>query len=194
MDCNKVGILIYALRKEKGMTQKELADLMNISDKTISKWERGNGCPDVSLLTELSNILGVHIEKILTGELSVNEFVGGNMKNARFYICRSCGNLSVCTGNAEVSCCGRRLEEQKPQKASEEQRLHVEEIENEWYITGDCPMTKEDYIAFAVFATGGKIQIIKQYPEWNFEIRIPKREHGKLIWYREKDGLLYQLL
>lgn len=41
MDCNKAGKLIYALRQEKGMTQLELANAMNISDRTISKWERG---------------------------------------------------------------------------------------------------------------------------------------------------------
>ena len=50
MDCSKVGNLIYTLRTEKGMTQKALANAMNISDRTISKWERGAGCPDVSLL------------------------------------------------------------------------------------------------------------------------------------------------
>ena len=49
MDCSKVGNLIYTLRTEKGMTQKALANAMNISDRTISKWERGAGCPDVSL-------------------------------------------------------------------------------------------------------------------------------------------------
>ncbi|MEG2687220.1 MAG: helix-turn-helix transcriptional regulator, partial [Christensenellaceae bacterium] len=54
MDCKKVGILIRGLRKEKKLTQKQLADAMNISDKTISKWERGLGCPDVSLLHGLS--------------------------------------------------------------------------------------------------------------------------------------------
>ena len=53
MDCSKVGNLIYTLRTEKGMTQKALANAMNISDRTISKWERGAGCPDVSLLREL---------------------------------------------------------------------------------------------------------------------------------------------
>lgn len=63
MDCSKVGNLIYTLRTEKGMTQKALANAMNISDRTISKWERGAGCPDVSLLRELSDILGVNIEK-----------------------------------------------------------------------------------------------------------------------------------
>ena len=48
MDCKKIGSLIYELRKDKNMTQKQIADLMNISDKTISKWERGLGCPDIS--------------------------------------------------------------------------------------------------------------------------------------------------
>jgi transcriptional regulator with XRE-family HTH domain len=67
MDCGKVGKLILYLRKEKNMTQKEVADAMKISDKTISKWERGLGCPDVSLLSELSHILGVNIEKIRGG-------------------------------------------------------------------------------------------------------------------------------
>ena len=50
MDHNKVGKLILSLRKEKGLTQKELADAMNLSDRTVSKWERGLGCPDVSLV------------------------------------------------------------------------------------------------------------------------------------------------
>ena len=63
MDCKKIGSLIYELRKDKNMTQKQIADLMNISDKTISKWERGLGCPDISLLPELSQILGVSIDQ-----------------------------------------------------------------------------------------------------------------------------------
>lgn len=79
MDCMKVGGLISRLRKEKHMTQKELADAMNISDKAVSKWERGLGCPDVSLLGELSRILGVNIEKILAGDLDPNSADGGNM-------------------------------------------------------------------------------------------------------------------
>ena len=80
MNCVKVGNLIFAIRKEKGLTQKQLADAMNISDKTVSKWERGLGCPDVSLLTELSDTLGVNIEKILTGDLNPNDIIGGSMK------------------------------------------------------------------------------------------------------------------
>ena len=73
MDCEKTGLLLLRLRKENGMTQKQLADKMNLSDKTISKWERGKGCPDVSLLNDLSEIFGVNIEEILKGNLSEND-------------------------------------------------------------------------------------------------------------------------
>ena len=45
-----VGAFMQKMRREKGMTQKELADILHISDKTISKWERGNGFPEISLL------------------------------------------------------------------------------------------------------------------------------------------------
>ena len=68
MNLEKVGSLILKLRKEKNMTQKQVADLLNISDKTVSKWERGLGCPDVSILTELSKIFDINIEKILLGD------------------------------------------------------------------------------------------------------------------------------
>ena len=66
MDYTKIGNLIYKLRKEKNMTQKQLADAMNLSDRTISKWERGLGCPDISLLIQLSELLNVNIKKPLT--------------------------------------------------------------------------------------------------------------------------------
>jgi transcriptional regulator with XRE-family HTH domain len=87
VNCIKVGNLIKVLRHEKNMTQKQLADKMNISDKAISKWERGLGCPDVSLLAELSSILEVNIEEMLKGDLSLNNFVGGNMKKSKYYVC-----------------------------------------------------------------------------------------------------------
>ena len=62
MDCEKIGLTIKALRKEKGMTQLQLADRLNVSDKAVSKWERGVGCPDISLLSELASLLGAELE------------------------------------------------------------------------------------------------------------------------------------
>lgn len=67
MDYQKVGLLIATLRKEKGLTQKELSDKLGITDRAVSKWERGHGCPDVSLLDDLSRILDVSILEILKG-------------------------------------------------------------------------------------------------------------------------------
>ncbi len=189
-----IGNIIRKLRIEKEMTQKQLADKMNISDKTISKWERGLGCPDVSLLPELADILGVDIGKLLSGNLTPNDFVGGNMKKVKYYVCPVCHNISLCTGDAEVSCCGRKIDEQEMQKAKNDEKLSVEVIEDDWYVTTDHPMDKEHYISFIAFATGDRVQIIKQYPEWDIQLRIPKRGHGMLIWYCTRHGLFHQLI
>lgn len=194
MNCTKVGELILRLRKEKDMTQKQLADAMNISDKTISKWERGLGCPDVSLLPELSSILGVNIEEILSGNLNPNDCVGGNMKKIKLYVCPECGNAITSTGEAVISCCGRRLEELTGVKPDDCHSLNIETIENEWYITTKHEMTKEHFISFIAFATGDKLLMVKQYPEWNPQVRLPKFGHGKLFWFCTKHGLFYQML
>ena len=59
MDPIKTGELIRALRMELGMTQQQLAQRLHVGDKAVSKWERGAGCPDVSLLPSLAEALGV---------------------------------------------------------------------------------------------------------------------------------------
>ncbi|NBI60286.1 helix-turn-helix domain-containing protein [Lachnospiraceae bacterium] len=71
MDCTKVGKLIAHLRKEKGMTQKNLADAIGVLNKTVSKWECGLGCPDLSYWADLSSILGVENILVSTGSASI---------------------------------------------------------------------------------------------------------------------------
>lgn len=194
MDCAKVGALIRRLRMEKGMTQRSLAEKLGLSDKTISKWERGLGCPDVSLLRDLSGLLGVELSSMLEGDLSPNESNGGNMKKTKYFVCPNCGSISLSTGNAAVSCCGRTLAALEMKKAAPEEKLHAEITEDEWFITSDHPMEKDNYISFVTFQTGEKVELIKQYPEWNLQLRLKKRGHGMLIWYAKDTGLLYQLL
>ncbi len=116
MQNHKVGNIIRILRQEKELTQKELADTLHISDKTVSKWERGLGCPDISLLAALAEIFSIDIQKLLSGDMAPNDKVGGNMRNSTYYICPTCQNISFCTGNAEVSCCGKRITGAKAQK------------------------------------------------------------------------------
>lgn len=67
MDNIKTGNLIRELRKEKGITQKDLADQLHITDRAVSKWERGLCAPDIALLEPLSQILGVKITDIISG-------------------------------------------------------------------------------------------------------------------------------
>ena len=93
MDNRKLGELIRKLRKENHMTQLQLAEKLYISNKTVSKWERGMECPDVSLISELSHIFKVDMQTLLSGELHQNELLGGNMKKMNIYVCPDCGNL-----------------------------------------------------------------------------------------------------
>ncbi len=68
MNYEKIGKFISERRKKLNMTQKMLADKLSLTDRAISKWERGKGCPDVSLLEPLSQVLGVSVLEILHGE------------------------------------------------------------------------------------------------------------------------------
>ena len=68
MDQIKIGKFISEERKRKKYTQKELAEILGISDKTMSKWERGNGFPEVSLLLPLCNELEITVNELLSGE------------------------------------------------------------------------------------------------------------------------------
>ncbi len=60
-----MGEIISTLRKEKNMTQKELADLLSVTDKAVSKWERDGSCPDTQTLPKLAEILGISLEELM---------------------------------------------------------------------------------------------------------------------------------
>ena len=194
MDYEKIGALIRRLRTQQHLTQRQLADELEISDKAVSKWERGQGCPDVSLLPRLAQTLGVDVEGLLAGELSENEQTGGTMKNLNFYVCPTCGNILTSAMGAAVTCCGKKLSPLDAVKAPEEERFSVELIENDYFITSSHPMTKEHYISFVALVTGDTLILKRLYPEWDLQTRLPRIGHGKLVWYCVQHGLFYQLL
>ena len=192
MDQEKTGELIKKLRTGKGLTQKQLAELLNVSDKAVSKWECGHGCPDISLLTELEKVLGADIGVLLSGNIETNESEKGNMKKLRFYVCPKCGNIITATSEASISCCGSRLFALEMRKAEEGERLTVEDTGGELYIHSDHEMTKEHYISFAAYVHDNKAMIFKQYPEWNMQMIMPLYRSGRLVWYCTKHGLMFQ--
>ncbi len=68
MTNKSTGEIISTLRKEKGLTQKELADKLNITDKAVSKWERDLACPDTQTIPRLAEILGISVEALLNAK------------------------------------------------------------------------------------------------------------------------------
>ncbi|MBQ7902923.1 MAG: XRE family transcriptional regulator, partial [Oscillospiraceae bacterium] len=150
----------------------------------------GQGCPDISLLKSLSELFGVDMEKLLAGELDENKKSAGNMRKMNFYICPACGNIITSLNDTTFSCCGKKLTAEKLQKA--EEKLNVELIENEYYVTTSHPMTREHYISFVAVLTGDSLLIRKTYPEWDLQTRIPFFPRGRLIWYCTQHGLFYQ--
>ena len=192
MDNKKIGQLIRELRKERHMTQVQLAEQLHVSDKTVSKWETGKGGPELSLLTEISKIFEIDLQNLLAGELNRNQLRSINLRKVKLYICPTCGNVVTATSEAAVSCCGRKLKEATPTKASQDEKLMVELVENDFFVTSQHEMTKEHYISFVALLTADAIIMRKQYPEWDLSVRIPRIAHGRLLWYCSRHGLFYQ--
>lgn len=82
MDQIKIGKFIAEMRKEKNLTQKQLAELIGISDKAVSKWECGKSMPDNSILLKLCEILNINVNELLSGEkLSIDDYHGKAEEN-----------------------------------------------------------------------------------------------------------------
>ena len=192
MDCIKIGELIKNLREEQNLTQQQLADKLNICNKTVSKWENGLGCPNVSLLPQLSAIFGVDTDDLLAGELNTQNVLSGNMQKMQFYICPNCSNLLMAMGEAKINCCGKTLTSTPLQKAPAEEQLTVELLEDELLISILHEMTKQHYIAFVALLFADTPHIKKLYPEWELQTRLPRMARGRLLWYCTKHGLFYQ--
>lgn len=183
MDLKKTGKLLYTLRKEKMLTQAEIANRLNISPKTVSKWECGGGFPDVALLGKLSETLGVNAEKLLSGKLESNTEDNGNMKKTKFFVCENCGSIITNTGNSEISCCGRKLIALIPQPCDTNHCATTATIETDYYITFNHEMTKSHYICFVAYVRFDRVVLVRLYPEQDAEVRIPAMRGGKLYFY-----------
>ena len=190
MDCIKVGNLISQLRKEKGLTQKNIADKLGIQSKTVSKWECGWGCPDAEYWTQLSEILGVDMVQMLGGQIVSNKPDSGNIEKVKFYSCPDCGNILVSTSQASVFCCGRKLESLSPSDC-ERPEVSAVQADTDYFVTIGHSMEKEHYISFAAYVKSDKVYFNRLYPEQNCELRIPMSigPHGKLYIYCTRHGL-----
>lgn len=183
------GALIKRLREERGLTQLQLGKKVNVSDKTVSKWETGKGYPDISLIEALSSALGVSVIELFAGADVVNGNRHANMLKSKLYVCPVCGNIIRSVGDAVVSCCGIMLPALEAEEPDAGHVLSVEEVEDEYYVTAEHDMGKDHYISFiaAVRDDGG--EFVKLYPESNAEARFKISRVKYFLYYCNRHGL-----
>ena len=183
------GTMIKRLREGKNMTQQQLAEKLKVSDKTISKWETGRGYPDISLVEQLADALGVSIIELFNGEDVVNTNKSFNMSRMKFHVCPICGNIIQSTGEAVVSCCGIVLPPLEPEIEDENHHLVFEKIEDEYYVTIAHEMSKKHYISFIASIKDDGCEIKKLYAEGAAEARFKISRTKYLLYYCNVHGL-----
>lgn len=190
------GDAIRSLREKNGLTQKQLAGRLSVSDKAVSKWETNRGLPDVGILADLAAALNVSVAELLAGEYMENHNRSSNMKKTVFYVCPVCQNVIMAAGRGSYSCCGILLPELEAEKeeAGGEHEIEVSETDNEYYVNLNHPMEKGHYISFVAYVTSSRAELVKLYPEQNAECRFARRGHGYLYAYCNKHGLFQRIL
>ncbi|MGN1337318.1 MAG: helix-turn-helix domain-containing protein [Candidatus Coprovivens sp.] len=188
------GKIIKKLREEQNLTQLELANIINVSDKTISKWETGKGLPDISLIDPLSKALKVSIIELMKGEYVINKNKSSNMLKSNFSVCPICQNIIHTMGQNTNSCCGVNLPILEAELENDKHIINCDMIENEYYISINHEMSKEHYISFIAYITNDRCELVKLYPEQIAETRFLKRGHGIIYAYCNKDGLIKKVL
>lgn len=189
MDRYVTGSVIRKLREAKKLTQDELAERIHVSGKAVSKWETGQGFPDISLLEPLARELDISVIELLSGEDVRNRNRASNMMKTRFYVCPVCGNVVYSIGEAVISCCGVTLPPCVPEPDDEEHEISIDDIEDEYYVTVAHPMDKDHYISFLAAVSDTGIQFTKLYPEGNAGARFMISGVRKLYAYCNRHGL-----
>ena len=166
------GAVIRRMREAKGLTQEALAERLYVSGKAVSKWETGQGFPDISLIEPLARALGISVIELLSGQDIRNRNRAFDMAKIRYYVCPVCGNVIQATGEAVISCCGIPLPPLEAEPADEAHGIKVEIVEDEYFVTVDHPMEKDHYLSFIAAVSDHGVQFQKLYPEGGAEARF----------------------
>ena len=183
------GAVIKELREKQHLTQAELAEKLNVSDKTVSKWETAKGYPDISLLEPIAKVFGISITELISGNAVNNMNVSANVMCSKFYVCPVCGNSIHSMGEAVIQCHGIMLNPCQAEETDENHMVFIERIEDEYYIRVEHDMTKQHYISFIAGVSSDKVQMVKLYPEGNAEARLKINGVRKILFYCNRDGL-----
>lgn len=189
MDQYVTGAVIKALREKAKLTQAQLAEKLDVSDKAVSKWETGRGYPDVTLLEPLAAVFRVSVAELLSGKAVTNTNISANMRRSHFYICPVCGNILHSMGQAAVSCHGIALPPLEAEEPDASHTMTVEAVEDEYFVSVRHEMSRTHYISFLAAVSDNRLQLIRLYPEGNAEARIQRRGVQTLYACCNRDGL-----
>lgn len=184
------GQTIQMLREKRGLTQKQLAELLFVSDKTISKWETGKGLPDITLLEPLAQALHVSLPELFSGATVINQNRSANMLKTRWYVCPVCGNVISAAGEGAFHCCGIALPALEAEEPDSCHKAEITLLDGKYHVRmADHPMTKAHYISFFAAVTSDRVTLVKLYPEQESETRLPARGRGWLYYCCNQHGL-----
>ena len=183
------GAVIKELREKNKMTQRELAEKIGVSDKSVSKWENSRGLPDITLLEPIAEVFKISVTELISGNTIHNANVSANMLRSKLYVCPVCGNVIHSMGETEIHCHGIRLIPLEAEPTDEHHMVLIERVEDEYYVRIDHSMTKEHYISFVAAASFDDMQLRTLYPEGNAEARFKIRGVRRIFFYCNRDGL-----
>ena len=189
MDQYVTGAVIKALREKAKLTQAQLAEKLNVSDKAVSKWETGRGYPAVTLLEPLAAVFRISVAELLSGKAVTNTNISANMRRSHFYICPVCGNILHSMGQAAVSCHGIALPPLEAEEPDASHTMTVEAVEDEYFVSVRHEMSRTHYISFLAAVSDDRLQLIRLYPEGNAEARIQRRGVQTIYACCNRDGL-----
>lgn len=111
IDREQFGRFVAEMRRERGLTQRELAQQLHVSDKAVSKWERGLACPDISVLPQIAEILGVNVDDLLSNPTTdkwhaFKELNRNDVKEMLLLLCR-CISLVLAVGGLIIYFMGK---------------------------------------------------------------------------------------
>lgn len=176
------------------MTQAQLAAVLQVSGKTVSKWETGRGLPDITLLEPLASALGISVPELLSGEQVINRNRSANLLRSALYVCPICGNVLHAAGEALVSCCGVLLPPLEAEEADPEHSVRAELLDGELTVSSGHEMSKAHFISWIAWNTTDRFDLMKLYPEGACLARFLPRGHGVLYWYCNRHGLFRRKL
>lgn len=189
MNSYVTGAMIKKLREEKKLTQEELAQKLHVSGKAVSKWETGQGLPDISLLEPIARALDISVIELFKGENVVNRNRASNVLKSVCYVCPVCGNGILALGQAVVSCCGITLPEVVPEEADEEHAISCASDDGEYLASVNHPMQKDHYITCLIAVSDNEVQYVKLYPEGEATARFRMNRVKRIYVYCNRHGM-----